>query len=160
MTVRGPLKVACDGSALRNPGPAGWAWYVSPECWAAAGQRLATNNVMELTAVLSFLEATRGLIDQVPTVIICDSQYVIKSCTIWWKGWVRNEWRTANGKPVANVDLIQAMVPLLAERTDTRFQWVRGHTGHPLNEAADRHAQNAAIAISSNQPVSSGPGWV
>jgi ribonuclease HI len=155
-----PLRVACDGSSLRNPGPAGWAWYISPDCWAAGGRLRATNNAMELTALLSFLEATRRLIDDVPTIIYLDSQYAINCCTIWWKGWMHNGWRTRNGTDVLNADLIQAIIPLLDERDDTHLEWVRGHAGHPLNEAADRRAQNAAIAVSSKHQVRTGPGWI
>lgn len=152
------ITVACDGSALVNPGHAGWAWYVDEGCWAAGGEQLATNNAMELTAVLRFLEAVADQ-PHTPTLIRCDSQYVINGLTMWWKGWVRKGWKNAAGKPVANPELFQTNLALLAERTATRFEWVKGHAGDALNTAADLRANGAATAIKHDTPVDTGPGW-
>ncbi|MCR2053417.1 ribonuclease HI [Actinomyces bowdenii] len=150
---------AADGSALGNPGPAGWAWYVDEGCWAAGGWPSATNNRGELTAVLELLHATRaaGLAGE-DLLIQCDSQYVINSLTKWMAGWKRRGWRKADGKPVLNADLMQALDEALAGRA-VRFEWVRGHVGHPMNEAADSRARAAATAYQRGSQVPSGPGW-
>ena len=134
---------AADGSALGNPGPAGWAWYVDENCWAAGGWPESTNNRGELTAVLELLRATAGTGEDL--LIQADSQYVINSLTKWRHGWKKRGWRKADGKPVLNDDLMKALDAALAGRT-VRFEWVRGHVGHPLNEAADSRARAAATA--------------
>lgn len=150
---------AADGSALGNPGPAGWAWYVNDTCWAAGGWENSTNNRGELTAVLELLRATRaaGLAGE-DLVIQCDSQYVINSLTKWMAGWKKRGWRKADGKPVLNADLIKALDAALAGRP-VKFEWVRGHVGHPLNEAADSRARAAATAYQRGAHVPGGPGW-
>ena len=134
---------AADGSALGNPGPAGWAWYVDEDCWAAGGWPESTNNRGELTAVLELLRATAGTGEDL--LIQADSQYVINSLTKWRHGWKKRGWRKADGKPVLNDDLMKALDAELAGRT-VRFEWVRGHVGHPLNEAADSRARAASDA--------------
>lgn len=137
-----PLIVACDGSSLGNPGPGGWAWAASDTVYGAGGADHTTNNAMELTAVA---EALRTLPDDQPLVLICDSRYVIDSVTRWIHGWRRNGFRTKAGSPIANRELIEAIDTLLRNRpAPVRFEWVRGHTGHPLNETADRLARNEA----------------
>lgn len=150
---------AADGSALGNPGPAGWAWYISEECWAAGGWENSTNNRGELNAVLELLRATQaaGAAGE-ELVIQCDSQYVINSLTKWMAGWKKRGWRKADGKPVLNADLIQALDEALTGRR-VRFEWVRGHVGHPMNEAADSRARAAATAFQRKAPVPAGPGW-
>ena len=95
---------AADGSALGNPGPAGWAWYVDDECWAAGGWAESTNNRGELTAVLELLRATARTEEDL--LVQADSQYVINSVTKWMKGWKRRGWRKADGRPVLNDDLM------------------------------------------------------
>ncbi|TFH53080.1 ribonuclease HI [Actinomyces viscosus] len=153
------LTAAADGSSLGNPGPAGWAWYVDDDCWAAGGWESSTNNRGELTAVLELLRATQaaGLAGE-ELLIQCDSQYVINSLTKWRHGWKRRGWRKADGKPVLNADLVKDLDAALAGRK-VRFEWVRGHVGHPMNEAADSRARGAATAYQRGEPVPSGPGW-
>lgn len=150
---------AADGSALGNPGPAGWAWYVDETCWAAGGWPEATNNRGELTAVLELLRATEaaGLAGE-ELLIQADSQYVINSLTKWRHGWKKRGWRKGDGKPVLNVDLMQALDAALAGRL-VRFEWVKGHAGHPANERADDLARAAATAYQQGTQVPSGPGW-
>lgn len=147
---------AADGSALGNPGPAGWAWYVDEDCWAAGGWPESTNNRGELTAVLELLRATAGTGEDL--LIQADSQYVINSLTKWRHGWKRRGWRKADGKPVLNDDLMKELDAALAGRT-VRFEWVRGHVGHPMNEAADSRARAAATAYQQGAAVPAGPGW-
>lgn len=147
---------AADGSALGNPGPAGWAWYVDDSCWAAGGWPESTNNRGELTAVLELLRATAHTGQDL--LIQADSQYVINSLTKWRHGWKKRGWRKADGKPVLNDDLMKELDQALAGR-EVRFEWVRGHVGHPLNEAADTRARAAATAYQRGTPVPAGPGW-
>ena len=151
------ITAAADGSALGNPGPAGWAWYVDDDCWAAGGWKRATNNQGELTAVLELFRATAHLNDDL--VIMCDSQYVINSVTKWMRGWKAKGWRKSDGKSVMNLELLQQLDAALVGRR-YRFVWVKGHIGHVLNEAADSRARGAAEAYQRGSAVPSGPGWM
>lgn len=148
--------VAIDGSALGNPGPAGWAWYVDENCWAAGGWPSSSNNRGELTALLELLKATASTNEELH--VLADSQYVINSVTKWMSGWKKRGWRKADKKPVVNVDLMQAIDKAITGRK-VSFEWVRGHSGHPLNEAADDKARAAATAYQRHGSVESGPGW-
>jgi ribonuclease HI len=150
------ITAAADGSALGNPGHAGWAWYVDDDCWAAGGWMHATNNQGELTAVLELFRATAHVDDEL--LVLCDSQYVINSVTKWMPGWKRKGWRKADGKPVMNVELLRELDAAIAGRR-YRFEWVKGHIGHVLNEAADLRARAAAEAYRSGLEIPSGPGW-
>ncbi|MEF3405648.1 RNase H family protein [Agromyces sp. CCNWLW203] len=147
---------AADGSALGNPGPAGWAWYVDDTCWAAGGWKHATNNQGELKAVLELFRATAHLDDEL--LVQCDSQYVINSVTKWMPGWKRKGWRKADGKAVMNVELLQEIDEAIAGRR-YRFEWVKGHIGHELNEAADARARAVAEAYQRGREIPTGPGW-
>lgn len=151
------IRAAADGSALGNPGPAGWAWYVDDSCWAAGGWKHATNNQAELTAVLQLFRATAHLSDDL--LILCDSQYVINCVTKWMPGWKRKGWRKADGKPVLNVELLREIDAVLVGRT-YRFEWVKGHANHPLNEAADSRARAVSEAFQRGSAIPTGPGFV
>jgi ribonuclease HI len=151
------ITAAADGSALGNPGPAGWAWYVDDSCWAAGGWKHATNNQGELKAVLELFRATAHINDDL--LVLCDSQYVINSVTKWMKGWKAKGWRKGDGKPVMNVDLLKEIDEAIAGRR-YRFEWVKGHVGHPLNEAADVRARGAAEAFQRGRPAPGGPGFL
>ncbi|MCG7310104.1 ribonuclease HI family protein [Brachybacterium sp. ACRRE] len=151
------ITAAADGSALGNPGPAGWAWYIDDQTWRAGGWPHGTNNMGELKAVLDLLEATAVDADQ-HLHVLCDSQYVINSVTKWMPGWKRKGWRKKDGKPVMNVDLLKAIDRALAGRS-VEFEWVKGHAGHRMNEAADRRANGAAVAFSKKQDPEVGPGY-
>lgn len=150
------ITAAADGSALGNPGPAGWAWYIDDAQWRAGGWPRATNNQGELMAVIDLLHATAHRADE-PLVIICDSQYVINSLTQWMPGWKRRGWRKSDGKPVLNRELLQAL-DSASQGREVRFEWVKGHAGHPLNEAADLRARSVAEAIQSGTQPDFGPG--
>lgn len=148
--------VAVDGSALGNPGPAGWAWYVDENCWAAGGWPNSSNNRGELTALLELLKATAPTNEELH--VLADSQYVINSVTKWMSGWKKRGWRKSDKSPVLNADLMQAIDEAISGRK-VSFEWVRGHSGHPLNEAADDKARAAATAYQRHGSVESGPGW-
>jgi ribonuclease HI len=150
------ITAAADGSALGNPGPAGWAWYIDDDRWAAGGWKHGTNNMGELKAVLELFRATAHVDDDL--LVLCDSQYVINSVTKWMPGWKRKGWRKGDGKPVMNLDLVQEIDEAIAGRR-YRFEWIKGHAGHPLNEAADVRARGAAEAYQRGRDVDAGPGF-
>lgn len=108
-------------------------------------------------AVLDLLRATSH-VPQEDLRILCDSQYVINSITKWMPGWKRKGWRKADGKPVLNVELLKELDRELAGRKYT-FEWVKGHAGHDLNEAADERARAAATAYQQGVAARSGPGF-
>ncbi|MFC4244791.1 RNase H family protein [Gryllotalpicola reticulitermitis] len=153
------LVAAADGSALGNPGPAGWAWYVDDSCWAAGGWPHGTNNQGELMAVIDLLAQTAdaGLASE-PLKVLCDSQYVINTVTKWMPGWKRKGWRKADGSPVMNLELVKRLDELVTGR-EVVFEWVKGHAGHDLNEAADARARAVATAYQRKTAIPSGPGW-
>lgn len=150
------ITAAADGSALGNPGPNGWAWYIDDENWAAGGSAHGTNNQGELRAVLELLLATAGTDEKL--LIECDSRYVIDSVTKWMPGWKRRGWRKSDGGPVLNRDLLEGIDEAIRGR-DVEFSWVKGHAGHPLNEAADERANAAAKAYQAKQEPRRGPGF-
>ncbi len=154
------LTAAADGSALGNPGPAGWAWYIDDDRWAAGGWPHGTNNQGELMAVLDLLQQTAHL--DTDLLVYCDSEYVINSITKWTPGWKRRGWRKSDGKPVLNAELMQALDAEMTKRRGAgrrvEFRWVRGHTGHVLNEQADRLANGAAAAYQMGTAPEPGPG--
>ncbi len=141
---------------MSNPGPAGWAWFVDGDRWASGGWKHATNNQAELMAVLDLLRQTHVAGDDL--LVLCDSQYVINALTKWLPGWKRKGWKKADGKPVLNVDLLAELDRELAGRRVT-FEWVKGHAGHDLNEAADARARAAATAYQQGTAVNAGPGF-
>ncbi|MFO6450911.1 RNase H family protein [Corynebacterium amycolatum] len=151
------ITAAVDGSALHNPGPAGWCWYIDDSCWAAGGWKEGTNNRGELTALAELLRATAHIPDE-PLFVLCDSQYVINSVTKWMPGWKRKGWKKRDGKPVLNVDILQDIDQLLVGR-NIHLEWVKGHSGHDLNEAADQRARAAATAYQKGTAVPEGPGF-
>jgi ribonuclease HI len=151
------ITAAADGSALGNPGPAGWAWVIDDARWRAGGWSRATNNQGELMAVLDLLRSTAHVPDT-PLHILCDSQYVINSVTKWMPGWKRKGWRKSDGKPVLNLELLKELDVELLGRTVT-FEWVKGHAGHSLNEAADARAREAATEFQRKRVPNEGPGF-
>lgn len=150
------ITAAADGSALGNPGPAGWAWYIDDDHWAAGGWPHGTNNMGELKAVLELFRATRAVDDDL--LVLCDSQYAINSVVKWMPGWKRKGWRKSDGAPVMNVELMKELDEAIQGRR-YRFEWVKGHVGHELNEAADERARAAATAYQRGTAPDAGPGF-
>ena len=134
---------ATDGSAIGNPGPAGWAWVTEDGRRGFSGARHSTNNRMELRAVIELLESVPA---SEPLVILVDSQYVIDIFTQWLPGWRQKGMRNSRGMPVKNQDLIERVDALLSDR-QVEFQWVRGHDGQGLNEEADQLANGEARKV-------------
>jgi ribonuclease HI len=134
-----------DGACSGNPGPGGWGVLmiardgdqVVKTRELNGGEADTTNNRMELLAAISALEAlTRGT----ALTIITDSAYVKNGVSTWIHGWKRNGWRTADKKPVKNVDLWQRLDTAQARHRVT-WEWIKGHAGHPENERADELAR-------------------
>jgi ribonuclease HI len=138
------VDVFSDGACSGNPGPGGWGAILrfrGHERELSGFEPDTTNNRMELMAAISALEAlTRPCRVRLHT----DSRYVRDGITTWIHDWKRRNWRTADKKPVKNVDLWQRLSAAL-EPHEVEFIWVRGHSGHPENERADALAR-AAIA--------------
>ena len=153
------ITAAVDGSSLGNPGPAGWAWVISEDCWDAGGWPSGTNNLGELNAVLELLKATAqaGLADE-ELHILADSQYAINVISKWSPGWKKRGWVKADKKPIKNLELIQEIDRAMQGRTVT-FEWVKGHAGHPLNERADDAARSCAEAYRDGRAIPRGPGF-
>ena len=129
-----------DGACSGNPGPGGWGAvldYSDTRKELSGGAAETTNNRMELTAAIEALKALKR-----PCVVEMhvDSVYVKDGITKWVRGWQRNGWKTADKKPVKNVELWQALVGAIA-RHQISWHWVKGHDGHPENERADELAR-------------------
>lgn len=134
-----------DGACSGNPGPGGWGVLllaregaeVVKERTLNGGETDTTNNRMELLAAISALE-TLARPSQI--TIVTDSAYVKNGVTGWIFGWKKNGWKTADRKPVKNVDLWQRLDAAQA-RHQVRWEWIKGHAGHPENERADELAR-------------------
>jgi len=128
-----------DGACRGNPGPGGWGVlmrYKESEKELCGGELETTNNRMELTAAIRGLEAlTRPCLVR----IVTDSVYVSKGISEWLPNWIRKGWRTTGKTPVKNADLWQRLVTA-EKRHRVQWEWVKGHSGHPGNERADRLA--------------------
>jgi ribonuclease HI len=138
--------IYADGACRGNPGPGGWgAWLQSGthEKELFGGERLTTNNRMELTAVI---EALASLKRASQVVVYTDSEYVKNGITTWIHGWKARGWKTADRKPVKNVELWQRLDTLNAAH-QVQWRWVRGHAGDPGNERADRLANRGADTV-------------
>ena len=131
-----------DGACSGNPGPGGWGAVLvhgETEKEISGAEPATTNNRMELMAAI---EALNALKKPAHVRVHTDSQYVKNGLTQWLPNWKRHNWRTADNKPVANVDLWQALEAAAARHT-VEWKWVRGHDGDVMNERADALARAA-----------------
>jgi ribonuclease HI len=139
------MDIYTDGSCLGNPGPGGWGAILrgGEDRELSGGEPETTNNRMEMTAAIAALEA----LDRPRSIRLhTDSKYVMDGIKHWMPNWKRNGWRTANRKPVKNVDLWQRLDAAVG-RHDVSWFWVKGHSGHPENERADALALAAAESV-------------
>ena len=139
----GATFVYTDGACSGNPGRGGWAWAIDHERYASGSERPSTNQRMEIRAALEAVTALSG-----PLVVVSDSTYVVNCFRDkWWAGWVDRGWTTSQKKPVANRDLWEPLVQAATERGDVAFQWVKGHSGHEMNDLVDQLAVAASRAV-------------
>ena len=137
------VEIYTDGACRGNPGPGGWgATLEMGEHFRelSGAEAMTTNNRMELTAVISALEALKR---PVSVKLYTDSEYVRRGITEWLKSWKARGWKTADKKPVKNQDLWERLDAVAAQH-QIEWHWVKGHSGVPGNERVDRLA-NAAI---------------
>ena len=140
------VSIYSDGACKGNPGPGGWGALLvagGRERELFGGEAHTTNNRMELLAVIRALEA---LTRHCEINLYTDSQYVKNGIETWIHGWKRNGWKTADRKPVKNVDLWHELDALAKQHT-IRWHWVRGHNDHPGNERADALANRGVDTI-------------
>ncbi len=140
------VDIYTDGACKGNPGVGGWGVLLKHggrmrELYG--GEALTTNNRMELTAVIRALEALKR---RCKVRVHTDSQYVQQGISQWIHGWKKRGWRTADRKPVKNVDLWQRLDEL-AQQHDVEWIWVRGHAGHDGNERADALANRGVESV-------------
>ena len=135
-----------DGACSGNPGPGGWGAILAfgdHEKELKGGDANTTNNRMELRAAISALEALKK---PCRVDLHTDSQYLRDGVTAYLARWKQNGWRTADKKPVKNIDLWQRLDAAMRQH-QIRWHWLRGHAGHALNERADLLARQAIAEI-------------
>ena len=135
-----------DGACKGNPGPGGWGVllvYGGHKKELSGGVAQTTNNRMEMQAVI---EALKSLKRTTKVRVHTDSQYVHKGISEWITGWKRKGWKTADGKPVKNQDLWMELDGLSTSH-EVQWKWVKGHAGHPGNEAADKLANEGVTKV-------------
>ena len=139
------VELYTDGACKGNPGPGGWGALIragGEERELCGGESQTTNNRMEMLAVIEGLSA---LAPGTRVRVYTDSQYVQKGISEWIHAWKRRGWKTADKKPVKNVDLWMRLDDVArSHRVD--WQWVKGHAGHPENERADALANKGIPA--------------
>ncbi len=148
MTAPDTVRIHTDGACKGNPGRGGWGallQFGDHERELFGGEAHTTNNRMELTAVIRALEALKR---PCRVEVHTDSEYVKNGITEWLPAWKRRGWKTADRKPVKNVDLWHAL-DAVAALHEVRWHWVRGHAGHDGNERADALANRGAAAVRS-----------
>jgi ribonuclease HI len=138
-----PLTIVyTDGACSGNPGPGGWAWAVPGGRYRSGAADRATNQRMEVQAVLDAVKTLDG-----PLEVRSDSTYVVNCFRDrWWQGWLARGWLNSQKKPVANRDLWEPLIGLYRRAPGRlRFQWVKGHGGDPMNDLVDRLAVQASL---------------
>ena len=143
------IKIYTDGACVGNPGPGGWAAVIILENNKKelfGGEKLTTNNRMELTAAIKALEYCNKQEEKQLSLkqikIFTDSLYVKEGITVWINNWEKNNWKTADKKNVKNVDLWRKLKDLV-ESNQIEWNWIKGHSQNPMNELADRLAKKA-----------------
>lgn len=136
------VEIFCDGACSGNPGPGGFGCILRSGGKVkelSGAEPLTTNNRMELTAAITALEALKRPCD---VVLTTDSQYLVKGMTEWLPGWVRRGWKNSRKEEVLNRDLWERLLELTRIHR-VRWEWIRGHNGHPENERCDALARAA-----------------
>jgi ribonuclease HI len=140
------VEIFTDGACSGNPGRGGWGAilrYNGVEKELSGGESSTTNNRMELTAAIRSLEALKR---SCTVDIYTDSKYVKDGVMLWLRGWKARGWKTADRKPVKNVDLWEQLDKQI-QKHQVVFHWIKGHNGHPENERADELARKATPEV-------------
>lgn len=141
----GTIHIYTDGGAINNPGPGGYGVVIldgESQREMSGGFKLTTNNRMELTACIVGLEHLGQ--EHRPITLFSDSSYVVNAINKGWVNkWRQNNWKKADGNRAVNQDLWVRLLNCI-EDLDITFKWVKGHSGHPLNELCDQLAVAAA----------------
>ena len=146
------VEIYTDGACSGNPGPGGWGAILrtgKTEKELFGGELDTTNNRMELTAAIKALEALKRHCE---VDLYTDSKYVMDGITTWIHGWKARGWKTADKKPVKNVELWQ-LLDAQMQRHSVKLHWVKGHAGHPENERADELARTGIKEILNAESV-------
>ena len=134
------VEIYADGACSGNPGPGGWGAilrYKDTERELSGGERMTTNNRMELTGVITALELLR---EKCRVEVFSDSRYVVDAMDKGWaRGWRARGWKRSNKEPALNPELWERLLAL-CEKHEVRFHWVRGHADNEKNERCDRLA--------------------
>lgn len=135
------VQLFTDGACSGNPGPGGWAFILrhpssGKDKRESGAEAMTTNNQMELTGVIRGLQS---LTRPSRVELYSDSEYVLKGLKEWLEGWKKRGWKTSAKQPVKNEALWRMLDELKAKHT-LSYHWVRGHAGHPENEACDQMA--------------------
>ena len=143
------IKIYTDGACTGNPGPGGWAAIIlfeKDKKELFGGEKLTTNNRMELTAAIKALEycneQEKKQLSLKQIKIYTDSIYLKDGITIWIKNWEKNNWKTADKKNVKNVDLWKKLKDLIKSK-QIEWWWIKGHSGDEMNDLADQLAKKA-----------------
>ncbi len=140
MTDKKHVMIYTDGACSGNPGPGGWGAvlvYGGHEKELSGGEPDTTNNRMELTAVITALEALR---EPCEVTLTTDSKYVCDGITLGWaKGWRARGWKKSDKSPALNPDLWGKLLDL-CDKHEVKFNWIKGHAGHEYNERCDQLA--------------------
>ena len=143
------IKIYTDGACVGNPGPGGWAAIILLENEKRelfGGEKLTTNNRMELTAAIKGLEYCDSLEEKQLSLkeikIYTDSLYLKDGITNWISNWEKNNWKTSDKKNVKNVDLWKKLKELVKSK-QIEWRWIKGHSNDPLNDLADKLAKEA-----------------
>ena len=143
------INIYTDGACTGNPGPGGWAAVIlngKDKKEIFGGERLTTNNRMELTAAIKALEYCNKNEEKQLSLkeinIFTDSVYVKEGITEWIKTWEKNNWKTSDRKNVKNVDLWKRLKELV-NSNQVEWHWIKGHSKDPMNELADQLAKKA-----------------
>jgi len=143
------IKIYTDGACVGNPGPGGWAAVILFENKKEelfGGEKLTTNNRMELTAAIKALEYCNAQEGKQPSLkqinIYTDSNYVKEGITVWINNWEKNNWKTSDKKNVKNVDLWKKLKELI-KSNQIQWYWIKGHSENPMNDLADKLAKKA-----------------
>ena len=143
------IKIYTDGACVGNPGPGGWSAIILKENEKKelfGGEKLTTNNRMELTAAIKALEYCNNQEHKQRSLqnirIFTDSTYVKEGITVWINNWEKNNWKTSDKKNVKNVDLWKKLKELI-QSNQVEWNWIKGHSKDPMNDLADELAKKA-----------------